>query len=256
MKKKKRKAPRLPEQYAVGRREDGFCWLLPKVPDETADDRNLEAARRFSSLTEAISASIIHGGNVFELIADEQGGEGLEEIMVDLELERNAPYEGCYRVLIDELIAGPTFVCPEEATTQSRVMALAKANVRCIVTLANRAELFSMREQLDATQFGELFEQHYFPLVDGEAPSPDFMRLILDTVDRALDAGETVFVHCIGGRGRTGTVIGCFLARHGVGMGTSALNALTKIRMQHGLFEPSPETEAQRQLIVEWKEGE
>ncbi|WP_396910170.1 hypothetical protein [Mycolicibacterium sp.] len=31
-----------------------------------------------------------------------------------------------------------------------------------------------------------------------------------------LDAGRIVYVHCWGGKGRTGTVIGCFLAESGL----------------------------------------
>jgi len=35
------------------------------------------------------------------------------------------------------------------------------------------------------------------------------MHEILDTIDAALSAKRIVYVHCWGGVGRTGTVIGC-----------------------------------------------
>ena len=41
------------------------------------------------------------------------------------------------------------------------------------------------------------------------------MSDILDAIDAALRDGKTVYVHCWGGVGRTGTVIGCWLVRHG-----------------------------------------
>lgn len=44
-------------------------------------------------------------------------------------------------------------------------------------------------------------------------PTVDQMRAILDAIDRA--AGSIVYVHCWGGHGRTGTVAGCYLVRHG-----------------------------------------
>lgn len=41
------------------------------------------------------------------------------------------------------------------------------------------------------------------------------MNHILDTIDEHVSAGRGVYVHCWGGVGRTGTVIGCWLVRHG-----------------------------------------
>ncbi len=50
---------------------------------------------------------------------------------------------------------------------------------------------------------------------DGTAPTPAHMVEILDTIDAAHAAGCPVYVHCWGGHGRTSTVIGCYLVRHG-----------------------------------------
>ncbi len=46
-------------------------------------------------------------------------------------------------------------------------------------------------------------------------PHARYMTGILDTIDHALAAGRRVYVHCWGGVGRTGTVVGCWLQRHG-----------------------------------------
>jgi protein-tyrosine phosphatase len=252
---KKRTKPNPQQQaYVVGYRDQESCWLLPVVEGDEASDQNLDRARRFELLSDAVAVSLEHdGGNIFEVVQD-HGKEVLREIKVDLEAVRSAPYEGCY-LIIKELIAAPTFLCLEEAETHSRIMALRKANVRVIVSLVEE-ELFPMREQLEAIHFDELFEQHYFPIVDRGVPTIDFMRLILDTIDRALDASKTVLVHCVGGRGRTGLVASCFLARHGLATGIEALNKLTEIRLAHGLFEPSPETKIQKNFSISWKEGE
>jgi predicted aconitase with swiveling domain/protein-tyrosine phosphatase len=45
--------------------------------------------------------------------------------------------------------------------------------------------------------------------------SPEFMAAILDQIDQAVEQGHTVCVHCWGGIGRTGTVVGCHLVRRG-----------------------------------------
>ena len=49
--------------------------------------------------------------------------------------------------------------------------------------------------------------------MDTTAPSPGQLDLTWDFLSDALAEGETVFVHCRGGRERTGTVIAAYLAR-------------------------------------------
>ena len=50
-----------------------------------------------------------------------------------------------------------------------------------------------------------------------------FLKHILDEIDGAILNGKTVYVHCLGGIGRTGTVVGCYLVRHGIAAGGKAL---------------------------------
>ena len=82
------------------------------------------------------------------------------------------------------------------------------------------------------------------------------MVKILDTIDEALAEGHTVYVHCWGGIGRTGTVVGCHLVRHGK-QGEEALEEIARWwqtiekRPRHPR---SPETEAQVDYILNWRE--
>jgi hypothetical protein len=74
-------------------------------------------------------------------------------------------------------------------------------------------------------------------------------------LDAALAAGETVYLHCWGGTGRTGTAVGCHLVRHGM----SGDQALQQIK--DWLYDTpkrgrsSPETTEQRRLVLNWKKG-
>lgn len=96
--------------------------------------------------------------------------------------------------------------------------------------------------------------RHAIP--DQGVPAPAQMALILDTIDAALADGETVYVHCYGGIGRTGTVIGCWLVRHGLS-GEAALDRIaTWRRGTPDGARPSPETAAQRALLMRWWEEE
>ena len=55
------------------------------------------------------------------------------------------------------------------------------------------------------------------------------MNAVLDMLDTALQAGQAVYLHCWAGIGRTGTVVGCYLVRHGL-TGEQALARLVTLR--------------------------
>ena len=100
---------------------------------------------------------------------------------------------------------------------------------------------------IDLTEEGELepypcrCERRRLPIRDFSVPAEHELRRILDTIDDALDSGRTVFVHCRGGIGRTGTVLGAWLRRHGASV-EETFHALGG----------RPETEEQRELIRSW----
>jgi protein-tyrosine phosphatase len=94
-----------------------------------------------------------------------------------------------------------------------------------------------------------------FAIRDFGCPSEADMTRILDTVDSELALGHVVYVHCRGGRGRTGTVVGCWLARHGP-PGGDALARIAELRS--GITDASwssPETPEQRALVSGWPSG-
>ena len=78
------------------------------------------------------------------------------------------------------------------------------------------------------------------------------MASILETIDGLLASGREVYVHCYGGIGRTGTVVGCFLARHGMA-GAEALEQIARWRERtpDGWIR-SPETDEQRRMVLNW----
>jgi protein-tyrosine phosphatase len=69
-------------------------------------------------------------------------------------------------------------------------------------------------------------------------------------------AGRAVYVHCWGGRGRTGTAVGCYLARHGLAADDQALAMLRYLRRTDARAEAeSPETTAQKDFVRRWRAG-
>ena len=81
---------------------------------------------------------------------------------------------------------------------------------------------------------------------------------ILDTIDSAINRGDNVYVHCWGGSGRTGTVVGCWLRRHDLVDADNVLGRLKKLRRgdRKGWWKPTPNTEEQRKFIKGWETDE
>ncbi len=92
------------------------------------------------------------------------------------------------------------------------------------------------------------------PIRDVSVPTRSQMIGTLNALDAALDAGGCVYVHCWGGRGRTGTVLGCWLARHGERSPLQKLRALTAHASAY--FPRVPETAGQQTFVNQWRIGQ
>jgi protein-tyrosine phosphatase len=164
------------------------------------------------------------------------------------------PIEGSYWVH-DRLLAG---AYPGEWGWRltARLRRLLEAGVTYVLDLTEEGEkgLGSYVPALCAAarRADRAVEHRRTPIPDFETPSVDQMRDILDVLDAALEAGHTVYVHCYAGIGRTGTVVGCYLVRHGRS-GPEALEELVHLRRGSDLEGAlSPITEGQRRLVYEW----
>ncbi|MCW5867765.1 MAG: dual specificity protein phosphatase family protein [Candidatus Eremiobacteraeota bacterium] len=106
----------------------------------------------------------------------------------------------------------------------------------------------------ETMQIGRPFEHRRMTIRDMDVPSRESMREILDHLQQRLDSGHTVYVHCWGGIGRTGTVIGCHLVEQGM----TADQALEHIARRWQTMEKvrrfprSPQTDAQIEFIRTW----
>ena len=85
----------------------------------------------------------------------------------------------------------------------------------------------------------------HVPMIDMEAPTQDQLDRCISAIERANEQGMGVAVHCGAGLGRTGAV----LAAYFIAKGTSAQNAIGKVRR---LRPGSIETDEQADAVVEF----
>ena len=92
---------------------------------------------------------------------------------------------------------------------------------------------------------------------DRSVTTPMQMQQILDIIDAANRSEQAVYVHCMAGVGRIGTVVGCYLVRHGL-MGIEALAEINRLRanLPMAALLSSPSTEEQRQMVLDWTIGQ
>ncbi len=160
------------------------------------------------------------------------------------------PLPGAYWVQPDRLLAGPYPGAASEARALERLQRVLAAGVTFFLDLTETGEARPYRLDAYRSAIGGRLYHRRMAIPDMDIPDREHMVAILDTLDAALAEGHTVYVHCLGGVGRTGTVIGCWLVRHGM-TGTEALDALVRLR---GGDYGSPETTEQRLLVASWRE--
>jgi protein-tyrosine phosphatase len=105
-----------------------------------------------------------------------------------------------------------------------------------------------------ASASGERLECPRFAIVDQSIPSRETMTAILDRIDAELADGRPVYVHCFGGIGRTGLVVGCWLLRHGLASTDNVIDVLARLRRKDAERAQwsSPENDVQRKFLASW----
>jgi protein-tyrosine phosphatase len=91
---------------------------------------------------------------------------------------------------------------------------------------------------------------------DHAVPTRHEMVHILNRIDLCIKYDKPVYLHCLGGRGRTGTVVGCYLIRHGLATGKNVTDKIKELRRNViNWYSPSPETQEQVEMVVNWENG-
>ena len=176
------------------------------------------------------------------------------------------PFKRAYWAESGRLLAGcyPGDLDPEEA--RRKLQGLLDCGVSRIINLMEATEVghagkpfVDYRPPLEALaqEAGRVIQFERLPFRDMDVPSIAQMKKILDTVDDTNAAGQSAYVHCWGGKGRTGTVVGCFLARHGLALGEAALRRLNELtKAAPSDFGYVPQTTEQCAFVRNWRQGQ
>jgi len=166
------------------------------------------------------------------------------------------PFPNSYWVLPNRFLAGEYPGLSTQVQARQKIRRLLQENITFFLDLTEEGELQPYTPILREEDFMpfRVAEYRRMPIIGLSTPTQAEMTRILDTIDTALAADEAVYVHCWAGIGRTGTVVGCYLVRHGLS-GTQALENIAELRrdMPNGWL-TSPETETQCQMILNWSE--
>lgn len=183
-----------------------------------------------------------------------------------IDLNIRAPFDQAYWVVPDQLMAGyyPGTALGREGHFQ--LNALLQCGIRHFINLMQSDETrwygkpvipYETRTRKLARKLGCEVSFDRMPIKDMGIPTRFEMTRILDRMDQKIAAGQPVYVHCLGGVGRTGTVIGCYLARHGYASGHRILQLIQQLRQHTATHDRSaPESSLQIDLVLSWVEGE
>ena len=154
------------------------------------------------------------------------------------------PIPKSYWVIPGLLLAGEYPRNPDEPSSIEKLQALTDAGITVFIDLTTPADgLISYRSLLQ--RINASAEHHSFPIPDVSIPqSSETTAKVLDLLDQTMSIGRGVYLHCWGGVGRTGTIVGCWLARHGLS-GRMALETLAAF----GGIAPNPVSDSPQRPI-------
>jgi protein-tyrosine phosphatase len=171
---------------------------------------------------------------------------------------RRGPIPCSYWLIEGKLLAGERPGSYIQAEMREKLGKFLDAGIRTFVDLTEEHEEPRYDEALNALSAERGIGTRHIRagIRDHDVPlSRAQMVSILATIRDEIDAGRPVYVHCWGGLGRTGTVIGCWLVEQGLS-GDDALRRLEELRRHTPDGEcRSPEVDEQCRYVREWRDA-
>lgn len=179
-------------------------------------------------------------------------------------LEYTKPFPSSYWVIPGLFLAGEFPGAKNSRETKEKIGRLIDCGIRKIVNLTYPDETDHSGHPFTeygpavlriAEKKGISVSCFRFPIGDYQVPKVTEMVRIQAAIRAGIKDKKPVYVHCLGGIGRTGTVVGCFLLENGMASLANVLQTIADLRKtdpkSHRL---SPETDTQRKFVTRWFE--
>lgn len=162
----------------------------------------------------------------------------------------NRPLPNSYWVIPGRLLAGEYPIGADYSDARARLARFREAGINYFIDLTEKGEMPAYRHLLP------VYTRYLgSPIADSRVPaSVSQVQGLLSDIRAAVEATHCVYVHCRQGIGRTGLVIGCYLA-------DAAANGKTALKELNQLWQQSerakswptiPQTEEQADYIRRW----
>jgi hypothetical protein len=172
------------------------------------------------------------------------------------------PFNRSYWVVPGRFLAGGYPGSENPIEEERNLKRLIKAGIRHAISLmepqeynrpddpfppyVDRMESFAQKLKISVT-----FDK--ISIKDFSVPTERQMIRILNQIDMCIKYDKPVYLHCWGGIGRTGTFVGCYLARHGFAAGNDVIKKIKELRKDTAdCSDPSPETKKQINMVINW----
>jgi hypothetical protein len=162
----------------------------------------------------------------------------------------NRPLSNSYWVIPGRLLAGEYPIGADYTDARARLARFRDAGINYFINLTQEGELPAYRHLLPVyTRY------QASPIADTCVPTGvNQVFELLSDIRVAVEAKRCIYVHCREGIGRTGLVVGCYLA-DAAGDGKSAIEELNQLWQQSGRaksWPTIPQTAEQADYIRRW----
>jgi hypothetical protein len=172
------------------------------------------------------------------------------------------PFERSYWVIPGKLLAGEIPSSREETIRKEKVKNLVKMGFDAIINLMEHEERTFSGELLTdyipdleqfSTRVNRKIEVHRMPIKDLSITTPQKMKETIQLIQSLILDDKKVYIHCWGGIGRTGTVVGCYLLENNMATTESVIQTIEYLKRTTPIKDRrSPETDEQMDFILDW----